>query len=337
LWHIGVLIASACLGIFWTFRTPTGEFTGFANSQWCLFLIALPLATFLVGYYLRRVDHSLRSLDRLIKPLDESPVCFSVFLAERFRLHWFGWIFRLSILLPLVLTIIADGEDILAPLQSPLIPVSIEHDWSNFGYQIRPPRSAFWYLAFNGAAWAMQVFLAYCGFVVVSLTATVLGTVFRYGLGGKRIIDGFRAPGTPTLPQHYEPHWDFTDKRCGLKDLDFVFLMFVGLILVINVACGVSIIWNIHLKEGADIGSAILALVTMILVPAAAFWVFMPYFGSFPPELPSQLKGKAGYVEPSPWPFGSEKLAWMLIVAVSASWVFLSWQVLCSFIPGLCE
>jgi len=337
LWDIAVLLAAVPLGVIWSFDTANVRaVVGFGNSHWGpLFLLAMPAAALLLGLYLRLLDNALQTLDRVIRPLP-GPAAkpFSLFLTERFRLHWAAWIFPLSVAVPIILTVIADGRDICAPLQSPAIPPSNELDWSTLGYLARPGTPPLWYFGFNIAAWLMQIFLAYCGMLVITLTAAVLGTVFRYGLGGKRVADLFVAPGATPAPERYRPEWDFTTRRCGLEGMDWVFLFFVGLNLFALVMCTTSILVNVYLKNGADVGSSFLALASMVLLPLATFWVFSPYFSNFPEELPGNLKDRSEYVKPSPWPFGSERLTWALITITSGLWLFLLYQVLKSMFRG---
>lgn len=332
-WPIGVLLASAALKIFWTIRTEDGRTVdGFAKSHWgLLFLIAVPLTTLLIGYYLRVLDNAVLTLDRVVKPIGNlGGEPFSQFLATRVRLQWATWVYPLSLLGSLLLTLAADGRDIIAPLQSKTLPASGEIDWSTVGYSVRDAADPLWYLGFNVAAWTMQVFLGYCGLLVLALTGSILATVFRYGLGGKKTVDLFVVPGSATEPPEYEPVWDYTSKRCGLGAMDWVFLFFVGQNLLILVISAISILVNIHMKAGADLGSSILALATIVVLPLASFWVFTPYFANFPDELPVDLRDKPACRKPSPWPFGSARLAWVLLSVTALFWLFLFQQVLWS-------
>jgi hypothetical protein len=338
-WALGVLVAAMILGIFWSFNwTGPKPAVGFANSQWgLLFVLGMPGVTLLMGEYFRVLDNALQTLDRVVKPVVDGPAAkpFSSFLADRFRLEWATWIFPVSLATPVVFTIIADGRDIIAPLQSAVIRPSGEIDWSTVGYLSPSHPSPLYYFGFNLAAWMMQIFLGYCGMLLITLTGTVLGTVFRYGLAGARVTVLFQAPGAVATPEHYRPDWDYKQPRLGLDGLDWLFLFFVGLNLVALVVCAISIIVNVHFKNGADVGSAILAVASMVLLPLATFWVFMPYFSNFPDDLPEDCRNKPEYRKPSPWPFASEKLTWTLITITGAFWVFLLYQVLNSVVPDL--
>jgi hypothetical protein len=329
LWYLTVVIAANVLGIFGTFKGPAGrELTGFANSHWGpLFLFAMPATALLVGYYIRALENALQSIDEVVVPLSpETSRPFSDFVSGRLRYAWMSWIFPVALAAPILLTILADGRDILAPLQSPALPLSAERDWSTDGYRLHPDR-ALWYLLFNLAAWSMQIFVSYCAFLFLLLTTFVLGVVFRYGLGGKQVAELFVPPSVEKLPDKYGPRWDCTKRRCGLENLDMIFGFFVAIVIFILLVCSISILSNVYLKKGADLGSAILAFGMVFMLPIAVLWIFQPYFTNFPKELPAELKGKPEYVEPNPWPFGSEKIAWGIIGVAWALWGFLAWTV----------
>jgi hypothetical protein len=324
LWYLMVLVVAAGLGIVWKFKVNGKTVVGFADSHWGpLFLFAMPLAGWLIGYYLRLLENALQGIDEVVVPASEITARpFSEFISGRLRYAWMSWIFPLAVAAPVVLTIIADGRDIIAPLQSRAIPPSNEVDWSTLGYATRP-QSAIWYLVFNLLAWSMQVFLGYCALIAIFSTTFILGIVFRYGLGGRRVADLLLPPSVDPLPEKYKPQWNCKKLRCGLEDLDLVFGFFVAFVILVLLTCAVSILDNAYLKDGADLGSAILAFGSVLLLPAAVLWIFQPYFSSFPRGLPDEFKGKPDYVEPSPWPFGSEKVAWGIIVAAWLLWGFL--------------
>lgn len=351
-WYFFVIGSALALGILWNFHsktiacasslgaeaTPGGSSVladGFSVLNWgVLFLFALPLAAFLMGYYFRVIDRALGSLDKVIKPVGASDKPFTKFLAEHIRSQWSTWIFPLAVAAPVVFTIIADGRNILAPLQLRTILPSCMPDWSSVGYAAHASRSALWYFGFNLIAWTMQLFLGYCGVLVLALSGGALGTVFRYGLGKKDIIDLFRRPGDPPSPERYQPVWQYGDKRCGLGALDVVFLMFVGLGLFALVASAASIFKNVYLEHHATLGSFILAVGTMVFIPFAFFWVFAPYFSHFPADYPNNFGPEANSKPPNPWPFGSEKFSWTLIGITASFWFFLLGVILRSFFPG---
>jgi hypothetical protein len=118
--------------------------------------------------------------------------------------------------------------------------------------------------------------------------------------------------------------WDIVwcDVRCGLKSLDNVFLMFTGLSLFALVGSSASIFVNVYLRHHATRGSIRLAVGTMFFIPWSAFWIFVPYFSTFPRALPADFKPtKTPCDPPDPWPFGSQLLAWTLIVIRSSGTV----------------
>jgi len=303
-----------------------------------LFLFAMPATAFLIGYYLRVMENAFQSIDEVVIPSSEKTARrFSEFISGRLRYAWMSWIFPVSLAVPIVLTLIADGRDIIAPLRSQAISPSKEIDWSTFTYSASPKFSPLWYLGFNLLAWSMQIFLSYCAVLIILLTTFLLGMVFRHGLGGRAVAELLMPPGAQPLPEKYVPLWNFKKQRCGLEKLDVVFGVFVALIIAVLLACSVSILANVYQKKGADLGSAILAFGTVFLLPAAALWVFQPYFTNFPKSLPVELKDQPGNMEPSPWPFGSEKVAWGTIVAAWGLWIFLVWNVLKVIFPGLTD
>jgi hypothetical protein len=327
--YLAVLIAANFLGIFWTFADKAGHpVTGFANSHWGpLFLFAMPITALLVGYYLRAIENALQSIDEVVIPVaPNTSRIFSDFISGRLRFAWMAWMFPLAMAAPIILTLIADGPDTVAPLQSPVIHPSDERDWSTLGYLVNPGRSL-WYFLFNLLAWSMQIFVSYSAILLLLLTTFLLGVVFRYGLGGKKVADLLMAPSARQSPEKFAPRWDCKKRRCGLEDLDWVFGFFVAIVIVILLVCSVSIFANAYLKKGADLGSAILAFGVVFMLPIAVLWIFQPYFTNFPKELPADLKGKPEYVEPSPWPFGSEKVSWGIIGIAWALWGFLAWTV----------
>lgn len=356
LWYLIVIVTAGSLGILHRHIqaiavrcTPVGNGTpsvgttitadGFTVANWgILYLFAMPLAAFLMGSYFRLLDNALLTLDDVIKPAgsgEDTKESFTQFLVERIRLQWSSWIFPLSFAAPIVLAVVADGRDILAPVQSQVIPPSCALDWSVVGYTTPGHPAALWYLAFNFAAWTMQVFLGYCGVLALALTGGVLGTVFRYGLGGQRVVDAFRPPAALPVPDRYCPDWKFCLPRCGLESLDFVFMMFVGLNLFALVASATSIFVNVFWRGGATPGSFILAVGTMFFIPLSVFCVFVPYFGHFPEDFPKGFVPDPDHCDkPNPWPFKSEKITWALIGFTTSVWVVLLGVILKSLFPG---
>jgi hypothetical protein len=207
-------------GLTFGYRTPGAPTAGSQNYYRWIYRgelgNSLPVwnasLRFLIGYYLKLLDNALATLDDVIKPSgsgEEPKESFTQFLVERVRLHWSSWVLPLSLAAPIILALVADGCDILGPLQSQAVPPSCSSDWSAVGYTMPGHPAALWYLAFNFAAWTMQVFFGYCGARVLALTGAVLGTVFRYGLGGQRVVDVFRPPAALPVPDRYNADWKY--------------------------------------------------------------------------------------------------------------------------------
>jgi hypothetical protein len=310
---------------------------GFIVGNWgVLYVFAMPLAALLMGLYFGLLDRALLGLDNVIKPIGKSDKPFSQFLVERIRLHWSAWIFPLSLAAPIVLTVIADGRDILAPLQSRAILPSCGNDWSTVGWSAYPHASSLWYFGFNLLAWLMQIFLGYCGVLSLALTGGVLGIVFSYGLGDRSIVELFVPPGAQASPVRYHPEWQYGKSRCGLEDLDVVFLLFVVLNFFALVASATSIFVNVFLRHHATVGSFVLGVGTMVFIPFSCFWVFVPYFSHFPEDFPKDfVADEANRHKPNPWPFGSEKLSWVVVGLTASFWLFLFTVLLRSLFPGI--
>jgi hypothetical protein len=314
---------------------------GFEAWNWgFLYSFALPLAVAVMGLYFRALDRALLSLDDVIKPQkaatrdagtetkqdsrEEQTKRFTLFLTDRIRVLWPSVVFPVSLALSLLLTVVADGHDIVAPLQARLIWPTCTRDWSTVGFTTPNAAGQGWYFVFNCAAFLMQAFLGYCGILVLTLTGTVFGQVFTYGLGRRDIIETFRQPGSPQSPVRYAPEWIWCFERCGLEKLDNVFLAFTGLSFFALVASATSIFVNVYGRHHVTHGSVILAIGTMFFIPWSAFWVFIPYFTNFPRDFPPNfVPTRTPCVKPNPWPFGGEKMTWVLIAITSGFWVTL--------------
>jgi hypothetical protein len=314
---------------------------GFNAWNWgFLYSFAMPLAVSVMGLYFRAFDSALLSLDNVIKPEkppkqetkegpgieteDGATKPFTVFLADRIRTLWSSVIFPISLALSLILTVVADGHDILAPLESQLIWPTCTRDWSTVGFTVPNASAQGWYFAFNCAAFLMQAFLGYCGILLLTMTGVVFGQVFTYGLGRRDILETFRQPGTQKLPVRYTPVWVWCYERCGLEKLDTVFLIFTGLSFLALVASAMSIFVNVYGRHHVTHGSVVLAIGTMFFIPWSVFWVFVPYFTNFPRQLPTDfLPTRTPCDPPNPWPFGSQKMTWILIVITSTFWFAL--------------
>lgn len=317
-------IFSLVLHIGWTFTSADGtERPGFLQTHWGpLFLIGMPAATSLIGYYFQALERALGALDQIIKPSRNHVSGFTEYLGNRFRLDWTGWMHPVAILVSVLLVILADGRDIAAPLQSRVLPHSSELDWSTVGYQSQPAISPMMYLAFNIVAFALEGFLAYCGFLLLILTSRILVLLFKDGLNSRRV----------KRETQYHVQWAYDDEtgRCGLHQFDKVFAIYL-LLLFVSVALA---LWSVLAQATPDRGSAILIVANLFLLPFVFFWIAIPYWKEFPRSLPSQYKDK-GYIDPQPWPFGAEKIVWAVVAFAVSSWLYLAkegWEAVAIFL-----
>lgn len=326
LWYISVLALGGALDVLSSFTVDGQSVPGFWRSpNWGpLYLLLMPLAAAGTGYYLRFMENGLSDIDDLVKPISVGGRSFSEFLCARLRRAWPLWLLPAAAATPLVLTLFADGTDIIAPLQTPVraLAPSDAVDWATFGYRSNPGVGAQWFLLFNFLAWGMQVFCGYCGVLVFALTTYVLGLVFSHGLAGREITQMFQEPGREPLVEYFYPDWKYCRRRLGLERLDNVFLFFVGMTLIAFSASAISILVNLS-RKGPTAGSVILLFGTVLYLPSILFWVFHPYFNSFPRKLPQGTEPSSTCEQPDPWPFGSRILSWAAVGLLGALWVAL--------------
>ena len=145
---IFVAVFSLILRIGWNLHGTRGD-KGFLQTHWGpLFAIAMPLVTLFIAWLFKILDEALMSVDDIIYPNPD--VCqFTEWLHTKFKTAWKYWIPYLSVSLAVVLTIIADGNDIVAPLELPIIHHSQEVDWCTEGYNLAKSSSRYAYLTFN--------------------------------------------------------------------------------------------------------------------------------------------------------------------------------------------
>jgi hypothetical protein len=330
-----IAITSLFLGIGRPFQANDETIDGILSApNWGpLFLFATPIAANLMGWYFRALDNALLSLDHILKPVNPEWPTFSAFLTDRLRYAWPTWIFPVCVFLPIFLTIVADGRDIIAPMRSPVIPPSQEKDWSTLGYLAYTDRSPLYYLAFNIVAFGLQVFVAYCGFLLLVLTAYMLNLSINFGIAGRELRELFVHPDAARTFQ-FRTQWDFRGQkgRCGLHQLDSVFFLYVALNLVCLVVAGVSVFINEGWKGGADLGSFILIGGTILWFPVSVYWIVYHYWSRFPSEaeIPAALKGKVP--KPTPWPWASAWVTWFVVILAGALWggitSYAIWKVL---------
>lgn len=302
-----------------------GEFKGFLSSHWGpLFFVATPLAAILVGFLFQALDRALLSLDDVLSPTQKKFPKFSVWLGDRFRYAWGFWIFPVCILLPVALSFIADGPDIIAPLQSATIGASADKDWSTLGYKTHPKISPLFFLIFNIMAFGLQSFIAYCGFLLLIVISYHLVIFAKHGLGQKEWKSPQYWPGLHGESIAFNINWKYYDitGRCGLFLMDRVFALYLLQILIsIGIAIW-SVLANESSKTGVDLGSGILIFGNLILFPVTFFWIVIPYWFYFPRRLPAGLEEK-GYTPPKPWPMGAQKLTWLSITVTWCAWIYL--------------
>lgn len=338
-----VAILAQVLGIGFEFTADNGKGPQQCKGFWWppnwgpLFLFATPLSALLMGVYFRVLDNALLSLDHIVKPDQPDSPPFSSLLADKLRYAWPTWIYPTCILCSVLLTVISDGRDIIAPLESQVIKPSKDLDWSTMGYLAKPERKEkeLWYLLFNIAAFSLQVFVAYCGFVLLLLTGYMLGFCIYYGLAGRELREVFVHPDVARSFQ-FKPVWDFNAPkgRCGLHLLDDVYFLYVALNFVCLGVSITSIVVREHWKDWKPephVGSVILMFGTVFFIPVSFVWILYPYYSNFPTELPPDLKDKAP--KPTPWPWGSEKLTWGFIGLAFTSWGYLATQTVKFLLP----
>jgi len=320
-----VATLSWALDIHWTVHDASGStYKGFLRSHWGpLFFVAMPIATLIMSLLFRALDEALVSLNRIIVPADENTPLFSVWLAQRFRIAWGLWIFPACVALPVALSLVADGSDILAPLEAANLPPSGDKDWVTLGY-LQSSNSPLWYLLFNLLAFGLQAFLGYCGFLLIFVVSFLLWIFARYGLGGRKWTQTHVLQTNSSAPISYTVQWDYDDDtgRCGLFLMDRVFAFYVGLIFISLGIAAWSVLANEASVTGIDKGSAILAFCNLLLLPLAFVWILIPYWIRFPRQLPRNAKAR-GCVDPRPWPFGAEKLSWSIIGTTWVAWLYL--------------
>lgn len=308
------------LGIDVEVKTQDGKkLAGFMKTHWGpQSFLAMPLAPLVFAFLLIYLDRGISSLDKIIHPIGAQE-SFSSWVKTKLGRNWRYWIFPASLLVPLVLTLALDYPGILAPLiydSAGDIPEHAQRGWGTDGAFAHPETPRWLFLVFNASVFSTQVFYGYCAFGLAFLFTFLIRTAMKCGLK-----DTYEDQN-----QLFLVRWNFRDPsgRCGLLGMDRVFAIYVGAILLSLGVC----IWSVrgHLSETGrlDGGSLVLAVGNLILFPAAFFWFILPYWTAFPRSLPSNLK-EEGYYAPSAWPFGSEKLTWVLIGGAVYAWGYLLW------------
>lgn len=322
-WYFVVLIESFITGRMIDYKSVNGIAHGFLTSfNWGgLYLFAMPTATLLLSALFRALSNSLITLDKIIIGTAPEEGNFSDHLKKKLNKYWLRLIVPVSALLSIALTICADGIDIFSPLTGNSSKVL---DWSN-----QNPS-----LAFNTLAWSMQIYLIYCALVALILVSYAFYLVFVDGLDGDGPHKWFRFPNASQHSVTWKVTWDFTDSRCGLRAIDAIFMTFTFISMAILVFSAVSILWNTYNLGGPDNGSLILAIFSSLLFPLLLLFIYFPYFSNFPKQLPTNLEGKPKYQKPSPWPFGSEKFAPLMVGILIFLWGVCFLNAIEAVFPG---
>ena len=98
-----------------------------------------------------------------------------------------------------------------------------------------------------------------------------------------------------------------------------MFLIYLVLTVIsIGLAFG-SIVPNLYSGSGADWGSVFLAVGNLLVLPAAFGWIVLPYWLKFPKVAHPPCED----IQPTPWPFGNEKIPWAAMGFSGAAWIAL--------------
>lgn len=308
--------ASLLLGIAGEFEVDGVSYNGYMRTHWGpQTFLAMPIAAAVIAYLLRFLDRGVSSLSHLIVP-HSANAPFIEWLGDQVARHWRLWIVPLSLFLIIILTVAADFPGIFGPLLDPL-PDWAQEGWGTHGHHVAHA-PAVTYFFFNVGVFGTQIFYGYSGLMALFLTSFLIRTSVVAGLSQRDETSG----------SLYRVKWDYRDPtgRCGLHEMDKVFVLYVTVILV---AVGIAVLSVLGHKaeDHLDIGSVILVFGTLLLFPAAIFWFMIPYWSSFPTEVPPRLKD-LGLVKPTPWPLRSEKLSWLLMGVALSAWVYLFTQAL---------
>ncbi len=308
-------IFSLILGIASIFKVGESTYNGYMKTHWgWQTFIFMPVAALAIGYLFRLLEKGVSSVDAIILP-NTAPESFADWLGSQLGRHWRLWIAPLSLFLIVAITFSFDYPGIFGPLIE--VPSWAQRGWGTDGYRTEhaPPVS---YFLFNLAVFATQIAYGYCGFMTLFLVSFLIRIIVSEGLsrgeGGGGAL--------------YRVKWNYEDAkgRCGLHEMDKVFVFYVVVVLAAIGFCTISVLgakWEGHV----DAGSAMLAVGPVLLFPAAFFWFMVPYWSSFPTALPQHLQ-KKGLAKPTPWPLASERLSWLIISIALAAWAFLFSQAL---------
>lgn len=328
LYALLLAIASFPLGIDqsieWIERVGEKPPPGYLQDHWgWQTFIFLPLACIVFAWLARKLESGVYSLDRILGTEESSGDVGSELFAEWFRkLLAKQWLFPIvggSIAAVTALTFWFDWRGILGPVLYDSLAQVIDEvpkdklGWGTAG-AFGPDRLApGYYLVFNLAVFSTQIFYGYCGLVIIILFTILLWSAMSKGLSG-----GHRSDGT-----RWKVYWDFSDPsgRCGLFELDRVYVSYVVCTIVALGVCTVSVVkhfWNGQF----DGGSQFLVGVGIVFFPVAFFWLIFPYWSLFPRRVP-EGEEDFGYEAPSPWPLRSKWVTWAILGGAAILWVVL--------------
>jgi hypothetical protein len=331
-----LLIASSwLLGIAWGEKSNR---TGFLDAEnWIAMLILAPVAGVTVPPFFWSFQNAIQSLDKILIPKEDTS---ALLLSERYRRIFEQdarrWIVPLSLGIVAVFTIVGDGREILSPLHLIDCPLHKQSDWMCATYwQQTPSLSRQVALAgFNFITFLWEIFVYYSGILILLIC---LHMVFSFSI--------FQ-PEKKRLTSRYQLRWDYCDAsgRCGLKDFDKVYILFLIMMSLALLGANAGVSSNIRLNNPNDIGSWGVVIFTMIGLPITLVWLLVPYWTSFPKGVPETKKKECidqhGLCpDPSPWPVG-QRFAQISLVFIVSTWLAMlpkNWSVIQTLIQAVLQ
>lgn len=321
LFIIFLFIYSTYLGIAWNFIPEIKKHHGYISSpNWgFLYILALPLMIFLGAFFLRLLNEAIFSLDEILISQKNEKSQFSTEMFNVMQKVFYKKIVPISFVLSTVLVLWADGYDILSP--SGLTKSVGINDWTTYGYIFYSDINYLHFLIFNLLAFFSEGVLAYIGIIILLSASYPLIFFTKHN-----IFSEDEDKTELSFLSKYKIYWKYNDAhgRCGLHDLDKVFITYVSIIGVAVVITLISVLKN-KAAGGIDTGSILLIISIGLLYPASFFWIIFPYWINFPEQLPPKdklplaLKNEI-LPEPKPWPLGSEKIGWGLLFFTTIGW-----------------
>jgi len=129
LWWLACALLAVFLGVFSDFPCGGKELCkGFSHVNWFAFVLLLPLTALLIPWLMHLLNRAVRKADLLLNPLPPNDIAFSDYARRALR-ERFSIVSGSLAMLTLVLVLVADYGDILAPVVPRLR--SDEADWTN--------------------------------------------------------------------------------------------------------------------------------------------------------------------------------------------------------------